>query len=531
MSKYLFAVASMLFLFMLGACSDDGHSTTKPIDTALSSSFTLDDLDELLGDESSSSKTEKTAESSSSVKSDKTTSSSAGKTASSSSSGKTTAKSSSSKKTPKSSSSVTKPVSGDYSECDLKNMDEKGLKALDIVNQKAVDLFEAIADKDMGDLEQLSADIKPMYKRILDKYPKSCGAQVGYAVTSVVNLVNNDVLRSLSDDYEGWFKAGLYSVDDFIEMAEDLANGDKSFTQNAQNVLLTEVLPVVDSSIVFLQYVLAQNDYAMRINSDGCVRELDKSEFGLVLGGLFATKALVNAVTSMNLELTDASGKYDWMNTVYDFVQDHDGYTLNKRQTAAVDVLEKLIGKKGSFTSIYKERKESWKSVPSLVDSALSEFKAALQYSLDEMSKSGSQDDDVFVVGKGSDADVSRKDVEDLIDDIDEALEYVRGPKTVDVDGVDLTFDARKYFENYEGIETFLPYYTFTDKADLSSICFTDANGKKTVCMKELAEEFELPKDARGKIIFPDPTFGGIFPKFTEKYTVWDFLVDIDYSL
>lgn len=530
MSKHLFTIASMLFLFMLGACSDDGHSTTKPIDTALSSSFTLDDLDELLRDESSSSKTDDDAVSSSSAKTDKTTSSSAGK-AQSSSSGKTTAKSSSSKKTSKSSSSVKTSVSGEYSECDKNNMDKNGLKALDIVNQKAVDLFEAIADENMDELEELSAEVKPMYKRILDKYPNSCGAKVGYAVTSVVDFVNNDVLRSLSSDYEKWFNREIHSVDDFIEMAEDLANGDKTFTQNAQNVLLTEVLPVVDSSIVFLQYVLAQNDYAMRINSDGCVRELDKSEFGLVLGGLFATKALVNAVTSMNLELTDASGKYDWMNTVYDFVQDHDGYTLNKRQTAAVDVLEKLIGKKGSFTSIYKERKESWKSVPSLVDSALTEFKAALQYSLDETTISGSQDDDIFVVGKGSDADVSRKDVEDLIDDIDEALGYVRGPKTVDVEGVALTFDARKYFENYEGIETFLPYYVFSDKADLSSICFTDAKGNKTVCMKELAEEFELPKDARGKIIFPDPTFGGIFPKFTEKYTIWDFLVEIDASL
>ena len=526
MSKYLFTIASMFFLFMLGACSDDGHSTTKPIDTALSSSFTLDDLDELLRDESSSSKTDDDAVSSSSAKSDKTTSSSAGK-AQSSSSGKTTAKSSSSKKTSKSSSSVKTSVSGEYSECDKNNMDKNGLKALDIVNQKAVDLFEAIADENMDELEELSAEVKPMYKRILDKYPNSCGAKVGYAVTSVVDFVNNDVLRSLSSDYEKWFNREIHSVDDFIEMAEDLANGDKTFTQNAQNVLLTEVLPVVDSSIGFLQYVLAQDDYTLRINNGGCVRELDKSEFGLVLGGLFATKALVNVVTSINLELTDANGKYDWMNTVYDFVQDHEGYKLNKKQTAAVDVLEKLIGKKGSFTSIYKDRRAAWRVVPELVDSALSEFKAALQYSLNERS----QEDDVFVVGKGSDADVSRSDVEEFIENIEEALAYVHGPRTFDVEGVELTFDPRKYFENYEGIETFLPYYVFTDKADLNSICFTDAKGNKTACMKDFVEEYELPKDARGRIIFPDPTFGGIFPKFSKEYTIWDFLVKIDASL
>ena len=91
MSKSLLAVVSLSLMFVLGACSDDDHSTTKPIDiTGMSSSFTLDDLDELLGNSSSSVAGGKTSLSSSSVAKGKTSSSSSAKnTKVSSSSSKT----------------------------------------------------------------------------------------------------------------------------------------------------------------------------------------------------------------------------------------------------------------------------------------------------------------------------------------------------------------------------------------------------------------------------------------------------------
>ena len=528
MSKRLLSIASLSFLLVLGACSDDKHSPTKPIDvSAMSSSFTLDDLDELLGNSSSSSVVGgKTSLTSSSVAGGKTA-----QTSSSGKNGKVSSSSSKDNKTPgesksSSSSSVSKPKNNDserYADCDLA-MDDRGLLALTAVNKKAADLFESLADLDMEDMEDRATELKPMYQRIIDKYPNSCGAKLGYAVTSVVDLVNNETLSSLASDYKQWFMGDLASIDDFVQMAEDLSSDNRTFTKNAQKALLEEVLPTIDTSIAYLQYVLAQDDYFMRIENVDFVRELDKSEFGVVLGGLFATKALISVVTSLNLEI-DNDGDYSWMNDLELLSSAFDEDKLDEDQTAVVEIIEKLVGLNGSFMKIDSKMKSTWKSVPSLLDSALSEVKAAFEYSLAEASKPGSQVNDLYVVGRGADADISKGDVQEIIDKIDDALDVVRGSLTVSINGEELTCVFRKYFEQDGGFDMFLPYYTFTDKSDLNTFYFTDKNGEKTVSLsKFIDKDLVLPDDGPNNIIFPDPTFGGIFPQFKTQQDLWDFI-------
>lgn len=533
MSKSLLAVASLSLMFVLGACSDDDHSTTKPIDiTGMSSSFTLDDLDELLGNSSSSVAGGKTSLSSSSVAKGKTSSSSSAKnTKVSSSSSKTNdgktpeeTKSSSSK----SSSSTSNPSKSDrYADCDL-TMDSRGLLALTSVNKKAADLFEALGDLDMEDMEDQATELKPMYQRILDKYPNSCGAKLGYAVTSVVDLVNNETLGDLAGDYKRWFNGGISSIDDFVQMAEDMSSNKGTFTKNTQKVLLEEVLPTIDTSIAYMQYVLAQDDYFMRIENVDFVRELDKSEFGVILGGLFATKALILVVTSLNLEIDD-NGDYNWMKDLKLLKHAFDESELDEEQTAVVKMIEKLVGVKGSFTKVNSKMRYAWRSVPDLLDSALSEVKGAFEYSIAEASIPGSQTHDLYIVGRGADADVSKGDLQEVVDKVEDALDAVRGSVTVSINGEELECAFRKYFEQDAGFEAFLPYYSFTDKNDLNTFYFTDKNGEKTVSLSRFVDgDLVLPDDGPNNVIFPDPSFGGIFPQFKTQQDLWDFLDAID---
>ena len=504
--KKIVLLGTALSLAFFSACSSDDHSSTSPEDDTLSSSssLTLDDIDKILG--SSSSK---------------------GKEASSSSV-KENSKSSSSVSEATSSSSVKAVVIEEdgfkRAACDMQS-DENVLHALDLINEEAVKVFEAFSDKDMDQAKELSGDVKEMYKKILDKNSKNCNAQLGYAVASIVDLVNNKTLNDLYNDYKRWYDRGIESVAEFTDMLEDLSK-NKSFTKTAQDALDKEVAPMVDSAITYMQNIMAQGDYILNIRDGEEIRELDNSEFGVALGGLFATKAAIIMATSLNLEI-DENGHYDWINGL-NGLKIGDGEPTED-QKSAIKQMEKIMGMNGLFMTIYDAKKDAWKSVPNLIDSAITEARVAFQYSLDESKKKGSQENDLYVVGNGADADVSVDDIQEIIDGLDTALKVTRGQYEVDINGHAVVIDARKFFSNVDGLKAYLPYYKF-DGEDLSTFVFLDEKGKQeTVSLLDFVDgDLSFPGDAEGNVFFKDPTFGGIFPKFKTSQDVWDILKDGD---
>lgn len=517
MKKKIILVGAALSLAIFSACSSDDHSSTSPEDDTLSSSssLTLDDIDKLLGSSSSTGKDNPAS-------SDNKSSSSVSKT-SSSSGEKTT--SSSSEKTVESSSAVVIDDDGfKRAACDIQS-DEGTLLALDLINEKSIKMFEAFAENDMEEAKSLSAEVKPMYKKVLDKDAKNCNAQLGYAIASIVNLANNPTLRELYNDYKYWYDYRVESVAEFTEMLADLSK-NKSFTKIAQEALDNEVAPMVDSAITFMQNIMAQGDYVLNIRDGEYIRELDNSEFGVALGGLFATKAAIIMATSMNLEI-DENGHYDWINGL-NGLKIGDGEPTDD-QKSAIKQMEKIMGMNGLFMTIYDAKKDAWKSVPNLIDSAITEARVAFQYSLDESKKKGTQENDLYVVANGADADVSVDDIQEIIDGLDTALKVTRGQYEVDINGHAVVIDARKFFSNVDGLKAYLPYYKF-DGEDLSTFVFLDEKGKQeTVFLLDFVDgDLSFPGDAEGNVFFKDPTFGGIFPKFKTSQDVWDILKDGD---
>ena len=463
--RFFWILGISLAITTLSACSSDSHSSSEPEDTQdSSSSASLDDVDDILDKSSASTEKEGTKTEDGG---DEQTIKSSGSTA------------------------YTEVNGLMRSACDTKD-GESVLEALDVINEKAIDLFEAFADKDFDKGKSLSTEVKSAYKKVLNKAPKNCNAQLGYAVASIVDLAN--MISTLSKN--------------------------KSFTKTAQEALEKEVAPTVDSAITYMQYIVAQGDYALQLSDGEEILEMDNSEFGIALGGLFATKAAITIATSMNLEIDD-NGKYDWINNL-------DGLTVGEeeptaKQKAALVKIVNLIGANGTFTSIYSNKQKEWKNVPNLVDSALTEIRAAFQYSLSESMKKGSQDYDLYVVGKGTDADISTSDVKDIIENLGKGLEATRGAYEVELKGKTFMVNARKYFENVKGTEPFLPYYKF-DGSDLTTFKFTNKAGTETATLISFLDGTRsFPDDGEDVIIFKDPTFGGIFPDFEQK-DVWELI-------
>ena len=491
--KLLRIIGISFVLTVLSACSSDSHSSTEPEDTqGSSSSASLDGIDDILNKSSSSTGKEDSKTDDGNDEPIIDSSESAGST----------------------------EVNGLIrSACDTKDGNSV-LEALDVVNEKAIELFEAFADKNLDKGKALSTEVKSAYKKVLDKAPKNCNAQLGYAIASIVDLANNKTLNDLYKDYDLWFSDhGIESLEDFTEMISSLS-ANKSFTKTAQKALEREVSPTVDSAITFMQYIMAQGDYALQLSDDGEIREMDNSEFGIALGGLFATKAAITIATSMNLEIDD-NGSYSWINNLNGLTVGEEEPS-DKQKTALVKIAN-LIGANGTFSSIYDDKKEEWKNVPNLVDSALTEIRAAFQYSLDESKIKGSQDKDIYVVGNGADADIGTSDVKDIIKNLGKGLEATRGPYEVEFKGKTMTVNVRKYFENVLGTEPFLPYYNF-DGSDLATFKFTNKEGTETAPLLEFLDGIRpFPGGGEGVIIFKDPTFGGIFPDFNQE-DVWELI-------
>lgn len=490
--KFFWILGISLSLTALSACSSDSHSSTEPEESGngSSSSVSLQDIDDILNSSTSKDK-------------DKPTSSESATT-----------------ETPTSSATASVDATGfKRSICDIR-ADETILTALDLINEKAFKLFEAFSKKRMNEVRSISAEVKPMYKKVLDKNPHSCNAQLGYAVAIITDLANNETLRDLYDDYDFWFNDhGIESLNDFTDMVTALSK-NKSFTTTAQDALENEVLPAVDSAITFMQYIMAQGDYVLNIRDGEYIREMDNSEFGLALGGLFATKAAINIATSINLEIDDR-GSYTWINDLDGFSIGNEELTATQKK-ALVKIVD-LIGLSGTFTTIYPNKETEWKSVPSLVDSALAEARAAFQYSLNEGMSKGSQENDLYVVGKGADADISTGDIKKIIEKLDNGLDATRNPYSVNFRGKEMLVDGRKYFENMGGIEKFLPYYTYNG-SNIETFYFEKKDGTPTVqLIKILDGTLSFPDDVEEDIVFSDPTFGGIFPDFNQK-DVWELI-------
>ena len=71
-------------------------------------------------------------------------------------------------------------------------------------------------------------------------------------------------------------------------------------------------------------------------------------------------------------------------------------------------------------------------------------------------------------------------------------------------------------------------YIQWVEAGTKGPLYFTDAAGNQTLTIQDL-NDLEEPSDLKGRLLFPDPTFGGIFPGQTND-SFWETVTHLNNS-
>ena len=325
---------------------------------------------------------------------------------------------------------------------------------LESAKANIVDILQSLGEGDFHNAQVISAQTKATFKSVLDKYPASCEAQLGYALGIVTDLVNNKEIKGFIDTVSNKNDLVDMNVNDYNRL---LMTADGKLLTSVAQTAMAEAIPSLDSAIIYMRNIVNNKDFTCKYTYKDRTFELDRGEFAPALAGLFVAKAALTLGASMNIDFSE-NGNYDWMNDLENY---------NEFETSKVSMrqVESLLSKKSSFTTIYDSWKSSYKNIPNLLDSAISYVELGLQYGIEE-SKLGTatQTNDPYIVGDGEMSDVSVKDFQKAID----SLEYYRqglrtGVEVTLPQGSKITINVAKFFEITDGFQEYLPYHHVND--------------------------------------------------------------------
>ena len=320
-----------------------------------------------------------------------------------------------------------------------------------------VDILQSLGEGDFHNAQVISAQTKATFKSVLDKYPASCEAQLGYALGIVTDLVNNKEIKGFIDTVSNKQEIVDMNVNDYNRI---LMTADGKLLTSVAQTAMAEAIPSLDSAIIYLRNIVDNKDFTCKYTYEDRTFELDRGEFAPALAGLFVAKAALTFGASLNIDFSD-NGNYDWMNNLENS-SEYETSKINMQQ------VQSLFSKKSSFTTVYDNWKSNYKNIPNLLDSAISYVELGLQYGIEE-SKNGTatQMNDPYIVGDGEMSDVSVKDFQKAID----SLEYYRqglrtGVEVTLPQGSKVTINIAKFFEITDGFQEYLPYHHINEASE-----------------------------------------------------------------
>jgi len=361
-------------------------------------------------------------------------------------------------------------VSFDVARCNS-DIDAVYASRLDASKKSLVDFFGALVDGDLTRSQALASNLKSTYGQVLANYPANCEAQLGYALSSIADLVNDPGLNSLVDTLENRGITELKSSKNLYRMSSDdasqvivgssylLKNSSGSVIVDVQNSIASHLLPVTDSAITYLTNVVHSGDVAILYKTDSRTYELDKGEFAPALGALHLFRAIMVCIASYDIDFTK-NGGFTWIEELDDM--DVSNYKTN----AGGAQLLALMDRSNPFGSIKSDWVSMYKSIPNMLDSAISYVQLGLQYGIDESATGlASQINDIYVVGDGVDADVSAADMKRAIDSLEVIKKALHNDVEITINGKKVVVNLGKFF-NITNIKQYLPYYRVVPQAD-----------------------------------------------------------------
>ena len=345
------------------------------------------------------------------------------------------------------------PATPTFTATSCQEVTDAGVAAeLESAKSSIDDILNAFGSDNLKSAQAVSAKTKKSFKAVLDKYPSNCEAQLGYALSIVTDIINNEQIKAYIDTATNKANLAEMGVEDFNQL---LIAGDGKLLTTMQQEAVAAAIPSLDSAIIYMKNIVGDDKFICHYTYNGKKFELDRGEFAPALSLLYVMKAVLTFSASIDLDFS-ANGNYDWLNEQKDRKQ------LTK---STADQIIALMDKGSSFTTVHNSWKSRYKDIPNLLDTAIQYVQVGLQYGIEE-SKQGTatQMNDPYIVGDGELADVSPKDFQKAIDSLEYYREKIRTGVTVTLPaGSKITINLAKFFDVTEGWQDFLPYHKVND--------------------------------------------------------------------
>ena len=409
-------------------------------------------------------------------------------------------------------------------EQDRATAQEKAAAAQEEMERVLSDIY----DTDEIDLDRIDfSDADRLYREAIAADPRNTEAQFGAALTHLLVLAINEDVRALQDslnaytgDDEGSGKLAIVAMD-LAATAEIAAKSPllvAKMTQDAiedplkvsdiQQTIEEEILPAIDYALERLQIVEGDPDFTFELtpemqgDEEEEPREIDLGEVYMIDASLRLLKAVFLVVTAYDFDFDD--------NGSYAFLDDGSNENVLRH-------MERL-DKTGTFMTL-----RSADAMPGAKASILTAVDKMEQGMAAVRAETDDQDDDIILADDLDDLDeeidlsdqddvpVFFRDIRTTGDALRKAREILEGTVEIeaDFDGDEGTpkqtvvFDVGQFYDNpVQDLRTLLPYHTWhldrlQNRNFADELVLTDASGTAL--------------EASPPLVFPDPSFGGVF--------------------
>ena len=395
-----------------------------------------------------------------------------------------------------------------------------------------------IYDADEIDLDRIDfSEADRLYREAIEADPSNTEAQFGAAITHLLVLAINEDVRAAQDSLNAYMgneggEIFLGSLDlvSTTEVAGRLPLMTAEMTQDAianpfkvsdlQQTISEEIIPAIDYSLERLQIVEGDLDFTFeltpKMQGDEYeeTREIDLGEAYMIDAQLRLLKAVFQVAIAYNFDFDD-NGSYA------SFDDDSDENILRQMErldkTVPFMTLRTPDAMRDAKTSILVAIDKIEEGLGAIrLETDDQDDDLILAEDLDDL------DDEIDLSDQGDDVPAFFREIRTVNTALRKAREILEGTVEIeaDFDGDSYTpkqtviFDVGQFFDNpIEDLRTLLPYHTWhldllQNRNFADELVLTDAEGN--------ALEDSPP------LVFPDPSFGGVFSNISTNEQLLD---------
>lgn len=396
-----------------------------------------------------------------------------------------------------------------------------------------------IYDADEIDLDRIDfSEADRLYREAIEADPNNTEAQFGAAITSLLVLAINEDARATQDSLNAYMGneggeifLGYLDLVATTEVAGKLPLMTAKMTQDAiadplkvsdlQQTISEEIIPAIDYSLERLQIVEDDLSFTFeltpKMQGDEYeeVREIDLGEAYMIDAQLRLLKAIFQVAIAYNFDFDD-NGSYA------SFDDDSDENILRH--------WERLLDPTGTFMTLrspdaMRDAKASILAAIDKIEEGLGAIRTETDDQYDDIIRVedlDDLDDEIDLSDQGDDVPAFFREIRTVNTALRKAREILEGTVEIeaDFDGDSYTpkqtviFDVGQFFDNpVADLRTLLPYHTWhldllQNRNFVDELVLTDAEGN--------ALEDSPP------LVFPDPSFGGVFSNISNNEQLLD---------